>query len=550
MFKKLFGILGLGLLMATPTLAQTTAGPSVIGYWANAPQTNCPIGPCFIQYGATLPVTASIAGFAPNGSVSNLSVSNVTGNVALPSGASVVVTNTGANTAHVKLSVGAGSAATTDLAVVAGAAVGFTVGSNTFINAITDASTTTLSLAGGTGLVTGYGGGSGGGGAGGNVTIVGPFGSTVSASSIPVVIASDQAAVSVKQATAANFNATVVGSGTAGTAATGVITVQGIASMTKLLVTPDANSAVNVAQVNGVTTLAGTGAVGTGSIRVAVGTDTATVAGSTPAAAGLGATGSAVPSGAQYPGVNVGGTLRGLTAVNPSGTVYAAQTDLTSVNGITVLTGTGATGTGAQRVTIATDTATIAGSAPGTAGSPSTNVVSIQGVASGTVVPVSSGVAQGSSTSGQTVSPIGVASLSTTPTRTTTQTDMPAGTLNGAMVVMPYALSDSLVSGVITSAMTGTTSTSLVAAPAGSLHNYITQITCSNSHATVGTDIILQDGNGGTTIYVLPAAIAYGGAALNFLAPLRQPTAATALYVANVTTGASTKCAASGFKAL
>ncbi len=55
----------------------------------------------------------------------------------------------------------------------------------------------------------------------------------------------------------ANVNAsnqlatTTIGTGTAGTAATGVVTVQGIASMTKLLVTPDANSAVNVAQVGG-----------------------------------------------------------------------------------------------------------------------------------------------------------------------------------------------------------------------------------------------------------------------------------------------------------
>jgi hypothetical protein len=39
--------------------------------------------------------------------------------------------------------------------------------------------------------------------------------------------------------------------GTAGSASTDVITIQGIASMTKLLVTPDANSAINVAQVGG-----------------------------------------------------------------------------------------------------------------------------------------------------------------------------------------------------------------------------------------------------------------------------------------------------------
>jgi hypothetical protein len=105
------------------------------------------------------------------------------------------------------------------------------------------------------------------------------------------------------------------------------------------------------------------------------------VSGSTGNAA-AGNTGSAIPTQGDYLGVNVAGTLRGATAVNPSGTVYATQTDLTSVNGVTTLTGTGATGTGAQRVTVSGDTATVAGSAPGTAGTASANVLSVQGIAS------------------------------------------------------------------------------------------------------------------------------------------------------------------------
>jgi hypothetical protein len=130
--------------------------------------------------------------------------------------------------------------------------------------------------------------------------------------------------------------------------------------------------------------------------------------------------------------------------------------------------------------------------------------------------------------------------------------------LGGAVTVTAGALSvttaggvssANYVSGVIATAMTGTTSTSLLAAPAAGLRNYITQITVSNSHATVGTDIIIQDGSGGTTLYVIPAAAVYGGAAISFPTPLRQPTLATALYCANVTTGASTKVSASGYKA-
>jgi|SRR3990172_81832 len=84
--------------------------------------------------------------------------------------------------------------------------------------------------------------------------------------------------VTVTQATATNLNAAVVGTGTAGTPAGNILTVQGVASMTKLLVTPDsvalpANQSVNVAQINGVTPLMGNGVTGTGSHRTTIASD-------------------------------------------------------------------------------------------------------------------------------------------------------------------------------------------------------------------------------------------------------------------------------------
>lgn len=112
-----------------------------------------------------------------------------------------------------------------------------------------------------------------------------------------------------------------------------------------------------------------------------------------------------------------------------------------------------------------------------------------------------------------------------------------------------YPLPATPVSGAITTAMTGTTSTSLLAAPGSSLHNYITTIVVSNSHATVGTDVIIQDGNAGATLMTIPAAAVYGGAVINLPTPLKQPTANAALYCANATTGASTKVSAVGFSA-
>jgi hypothetical protein len=125
-----------------------------------------------------------------------------------------------------------------------------------------------------------------------------------------------------------------------------------------------------------------------------------------------------------------------------------------------------------------------------------------------------------------------------------------AGSGPFSVVTLPYPFADTanFVSGAITTAMTGTTTTSLIAAPASGLRNYITQITVSNAHATVGTDVVIQDGSGGTTLYTIPAAAVYGGAVLTFPVPLRQPTTATAIYCANVTTGASTKVSASGYK--
>ena len=71
--------------------------------------------------------------------------------------------------------------------------------------------------------------------------------------------------------------------------------------------------------------------------------------GSNPAA---GATGSAVPADASYNGVNVGGNLRGQTGVNPSGSVYAGQNDITSVNGTTVLVNTCTVGVSAQTTSL------------------------------------------------------------------------------------------------------------------------------------------------------------------------------------------------------
>lgn len=87
---------------------------------------------------------------------------------------------------------------------------------------------------------------------------------TISAGSAVIghVIMDTTSTTAVTQATATNLNAAVVGTGTAGSPAGNILTIQGVAAMTKLLVTPDsvalpANQSVNVAQIAGTNTVTG-----------------------------------------------------------------------------------------------------------------------------------------------------------------------------------------------------------------------------------------------------------------------------------------------------
>jgi hypothetical protein len=114
---------------------------------------------------------------------------------------------------------------------------------------------------------------------------------------------------------------------------------------------------------------------------------------------------------AANPPVLLGGTANGTgTGAVANLKVTAAgvaSTDTSTVNGVTTLAGAGAVGTGAQRIAVGQDTTTVAGSAPGTAGTPSANVVSIQGVTSGT--PVSTSLASGAQVAAFGPTPVGTA---------------------------------------------------------------------------------------------------------------------------------------------
>lgn len=130
----------------------------------------------------------------------------------------------------------------------------------------------------------------------------------------------------------------------------------------------------DLTSTGGNTLLAGNGVTGNGSPRVTIASDntpfSVKIDQTTPGTTNLvaakvtgnaggifdQATASAVPANALYAGINVAGNMRGLTGVNPSGSIFAAQADVASVAGNTALTGNGVTGTGSLRVTIASDT--------------------------------------------------------------------------------------------------------------------------------------------------------------------------------------------------
>lgn len=251
-----------------------------------------------------------------------------------------------------------------------------------------------------------------------------------------------------------------------------------------------------------------------------------------------------------------------------AGTNNIGDVDILTINGVAPAYGAGVAGATVPRVTIASDDlVTVTGTIVAQDGGGS---ITVDGTFWQATQPVSGTVTANAGTGTMAVSmatntPLGTvahdsadsgapikvggraSSAEITPVTTGDRADFITD-LAGRQVIMPYANNENFVSGAITTAMTATTSTSLVAAPGAGLRNYITTIIVSNAHGTVGTDVIIQDGSGGTTLMTIPAAAVYGGAVINLPVPLRQPTTNTAIYCANVTTGASTKVSAVGYK--
>lgn len=198
------------------------------------------------------------------------------------------------------------------------------------------------------------------------------LGQKTSAGSVPVALASDASLVitSATLATAAKQPAL----GTAGTASSDVITIQGVAGMTKLLVTPDLPTGAATAAKQPALGTAGSGssdvitvqgnASGT-PIPVSVSNGSSTGADDsvdgTSKAAVLPCTANAsAPSwneGHQEPcSVNLAGSQRTIAVLQTqTDTVMVGGVNVKEINAVAPLMGNGTTGAGALRVSIASD---------------------------------------------------------------------------------------------------------------------------------------------------------------------------------------------------
>lgn len=142
-----------------------------------------------------------------------------------------------------------------------------------------------------------------------------------------------------------------------------------------------ANQSVNVAQVNGVTTLTGTGAVGTGTQRIAVGVDSATVAGS-----------ATVPAGTNRVGYTSDDPCTQKTKTNAAFTTSSAgPVSIVALSGSTVIY--------ICSISVIADTATKVSFISGTGGSCASAQAAVWGsttAANGMSLPDTGGFTQGS----------------------------------------------------------------------------------------------------------------------------------------------------------
>jgi hypothetical protein len=250
-------------------------------------------------------------------------------------------------------------------------------------------------------------------------------------------------------------------------------------------------------------------------------------------------------------GIPITGTVTvGSHAVTNAGT-FAVQAAQSGTWNITNVSGT---------VSLPTGAATAAKQpALGTAGTASTDVITVQGIASMTPLLVTAqastntqevvgDAAHGAAVAGNPVL-VGLEGRSTDPTAVDSGDVVRAlASLLGKQVTLPYAIPASTWSyATATAGVTDTADDEAKAAGAAGVRHYITSVQVINGHATVATEVVIKDG--ATVLWRGWAEAVGGGVSAKFDPPLRG-TAATAVNVANITTGSKTYFNLQGYSAL
>lgn len=111
-----------------------------------------------------------------------------------------------------------------------------------------------------------------------------------------------------------------------------------------------------------------------------------------------------------------------------------------------------------------------------------------------------------------------------------------AATTVGALIQKPFSIPEADWSyAAVSGGEVGTADVAVKAAAAAGLRNYMTWLTAENVHATVDTEFVVKDGS--TVIYRgFVKALGVAPLRITFPSPLKS-TAATALNIANITTG-------------
>ena len=113
-------------------------------------------------------------------------------------------------------------------------------------------------------------------------------------------------------------------------------------------------------------------------------------------------------------------------------------------------------------------------------------------------------------------------------------------TLLGKQVVVPYCLPGQMWSyAAPAGGLVSTTAVTVKAAAGAGIRNYITHIDVVNSHATVSTELTINDGAAGTVLWRGWLQAAGGGYSINFDPPLRG-TANTLLEIDEITATGTT----------